>query len=261
MRRSFPYTLHLDELSGAYAWNCDPHVREAAADVLLLSGCEDDECSADASCRYGQPAGAMTSAFLDAMALVGPPTSSPTSYPSLLSTLLATLAHRGFEQRPQISSTHPFALTRTVALDDALPPGAALGPVVRVPRPPCAPREIGGGLGEMLSSLEATGFLAGALAAHAAHGAHGAHGTPAHEPPAPSAPSDGSSWSFASFFGMGGGGGGEGGGRGRAFDAEADEPPSTASFEAEFAADAEDEGGYYDEGDDDLDGFDDDFDD
>ena len=52
----FPYTLYQDA-TGA-AWALDNHmVRSAAADVILFSGCEDDQCSADASCRYGRPAG------------------------------------------------------------------------------------------------------------------------------------------------------------------------------------------------------------
>ena len=54
----FPFTL----VTSPLAWNVDPmaelHPRHAAADVILFSGCEDDECSADASCRYGLPAGA-----------------------------------------------------------------------------------------------------------------------------------------------------------------------------------------------------------
>ena len=52
----FPYTLRAD--FGAAVWNCDSHVRVACADAILFSGCEDDECSADAACRYGKPAGA-----------------------------------------------------------------------------------------------------------------------------------------------------------------------------------------------------------
>ena len=60
----FPFTLHeAAPPAGAPAWAKDPFfARSAHADVVLFSGCEDDQCSADASCRYGRPAGAMTTA-------------------------------------------------------------------------------------------------------------------------------------------------------------------------------------------------------
>ena len=162
----FPYTLL--ECDGhalpPYAWNCDPHVRHAAADVLLLSGCEDDECSADATCRLGQPAGAMTSAFLDVISH----SAGRHTYPSLLAALQQLLAARGFGQSPQISSTHPFPLSRVVSLEDVASPGAPSGPVVHLPRPPNPRRDYPGGFGEMLGA-DASGYLAMACAAQAAH--------------------------------------------------------------------------------------------
>ena len=197
----FPFTLYQDGYGGV-AWNADPRVRQdAVADVLLFSGCDDDECSADATCRYGLPAGAMTSAFLDAMAeLTVPqqagqqvsstflaPASAETqlaagqlqhdcmhrvTYPGLLERLQLGLAARGFGQSPQVSSTQPFRLDRSVRLDDVLQISGTspLGPIVHVPRPPNLRRAYEGGFGEMLCASEASGYLALALAA--SHGAH-----------------------------------------------------------------------------------------
>ena len=111
----FPYTL-LQEGHGAFVWNADPHTRHAAADVVLFSGCEDDECSADATCRHGQPAGAMTEAFLEVMSR-----SEELTYPGLLLSLQHLLEGRGFGQSPQVSSTQPFGLHRTFSLSDVWP--------------------------------------------------------------------------------------------------------------------------------------------
>ena len=170
----FPYTLHHDASTGAFAWTCDPHVRHANCDCVLLSGCQDNECSADvAATRYAQPAGAMTSAVLDALS-----THPALTYPALLVTLHSLLAARGFDQVPQISTTSPFALHRPVALDDASSASSVLGPVMFVPRAPSVRRSFDGGFGEMLSSADASALVAGALAAHAmnGHSMHGANG-------------------------------------------------------------------------------------
>jgi len=94
-------------------------------------------------------------------------------YRSLLHTLSSMLLVRGEVQRPQISSTQPFAVNRLFGLDDILPSGAPLGQVVRLPRPPNPRRAYDGGFGEMLGSSEASGYLAVAMAVSASshHGA------------------------------------------------------------------------------------------
>ena len=191
----FPYTLHPEGVSPA--WACDPLPRFAAADVILFSvrpflsfltlrtvgnvgqarrfvtnpqesgrvtysrpsisqGCEDDQCSADAACRYGMPAGAMTTAFLECFA-------KGHTYTSLITALDETLSARGFDQRPQISSTLPFELSRQVSIDDILPQGSPSAPIIRVPKQPNPRREFGGGFGDMLHG-ESTGFMGVAAA-------------------------------------------------------------------------------------------------
>ena len=97
------------------------------------------------------------------------------TYTSLLRDLKLVLESRGFEQLPQISSTQPFALSRPVALDNiVVGADATAGPVVRVPRPPCSRREIGGGFGEMLGGSDATGCASPLLPRTRGAGAHGA---------------------------------------------------------------------------------------
>ena len=54
-----PFTLY-----GHGGWGEDDNPAHSMGDVLLFSGCEDEDCSADASDRYGRAAGAMTSASL-----------------------------------------------------------------------------------------------------------------------------------------------------------------------------------------------------
>ena len=51
--------------------SCDDNPSHSAGDVLCLSGCEDHQTSADASDRYQQPAGALTSALTDVMEVYG----------------------------------------------------------------------------------------------------------------------------------------------------------------------------------------------
>lgn len=275
----FPYTLHRDPLTSGVAWNADPHVNVAQADVILLSGCEDDECSADAACeRYGLPAGAMTSALLDALAAGGgggmlaagsngaaAAAASAHTYPSLLATLHQLLEQRGFGQRPQVSSTFPFALERRVSLDDALmPASAARGPVIHVPRPPCTRRELPGSFGEMLVSAEAAGLLAGALLSsphahhHQTHHSHheAAPATPTSSkgdatdeggPPGSGGGGGASSW-FGSLFG--GVTGGAPASCSSAFDAEYGAPMPAATDDIRYAetAEEEDDEGYADDG-------------
>ena len=46
---------------------CEDNPAHSAGDVLCISGCEDEQTSADATDRYSRPAGALTSAFTEVM--------------------------------------------------------------------------------------------------------------------------------------------------------------------------------------------------
>jgi len=60
--------------------------------------------------RYGAPAGAMTTAFIDALRANPCPT-----YPELIAAMSQSLRRRGFQQRPQLSSTQRFTVDRSVS--------------------------------------------------------------------------------------------------------------------------------------------------
>jgi len=69
-------------------------------DVMLISGCEDDDTSADARPRYGAPAGAMTTAFNAVVRQGGNPSLS-----GLIQQMHRHLDRGGFTQRPQLSTS------------------------------------------------------------------------------------------------------------------------------------------------------------
>lgn len=233
-----PYTLWHDD-RGTVAWNRDVRARPADGDVVCFSGCEDDDCSADATCSQGTPAGAMTSAFLDVLGAAP----RGLTYPALHAALTDLLIARGFSQRPEISATQPFALHRPVSLTDALPPTAPLGLVVHVPRPPRQRREFEGGFQEMLTSA-ASGYIGAAVGAQLAQLAHSSGG--------------------GGNMGSGGGGGGLFGSwfGGGAHVMEAEKAPAPPKEAAEAGLMYEDEDDAYDEDDydegDDYDDYDDD---
>jgi len=73
-----------------------------AGDVQMFSGCEDDQCSMDAS-RHGRFGGAMTCSLTEAIK-----EGVDRSYPELLGRLREILVERGFEQVPRLSSSQSF---------------------------------------------------------------------------------------------------------------------------------------------------------
>ena len=102
----FNFTLH-------QGWKLDDYPAYAAADVQLFSGCEDSQCSADSMSNY-QAGGAMTNAFLKVMANHPMPL-----YPDLMSALHRELRRKGFNQKPQLSSSQRFELRdRVFSLTD-----------------------------------------------------------------------------------------------------------------------------------------------
>jgi len=81
------------------------------ADVIFLSGCQDEQCSADAlNHDTGERSGAVTDAMIKYLDEVDP---APT-YLELLAGIREILAARpGIAQRPQLSSSHPMDLNLT----------------------------------------------------------------------------------------------------------------------------------------------------
>merc|ERR1719401_683838 len=116
------------------AWKEETNPYHSAGDVQLFSGCEDEDCSADAVSSYGAAGGAMTTAFCDVLRS----TSRTLSYPELMSQLDKLMRKRGFSQRPQLTSSQQFdVVARPFQLDTAVPnSNATLGRIFRKKFPP-----------------------------------------------------------------------------------------------------------------------------
>jgi len=139
-------------------------------DVLMFSGCEDDDTSSDAASMYAAPGGAMTTAFCDVLRRNPRPI-----YPELLQLLHRHLSMGGFSQRPVLSSSQQFSLDRPFSFDDIHPNmNSQLGRIFRQRFPP-RPRPMSGPLADMLGPLGmlAGGLVVGALAGEALEGGVG----------------------------------------------------------------------------------------
>lgn len=93
---------------GSNQWKDETNPYFTKGDVTLISGCLDNEISAD-----GLKGGAMTSSLL--MVLKKYPN---LTYEGLLAQLNLLLRTRGFWQRPMLTSSQPFSLTRPFQLED-----------------------------------------------------------------------------------------------------------------------------------------------
>ena len=116
----------------AGGWVEDMNPYHCMADVQMFSGCCDDQTSADSYGAYSRPGGAMTTAFCEVLRSDPSPT-----YANLMSSLQITLRHRGFPQKPMLTSTQRFEPTRVFLIDDILlNTNSSLGRTVRYRFPP-----------------------------------------------------------------------------------------------------------------------------
>lgn len=98
----YVYTLHMDNRLKNYAILEDTHYKKTKGDVYLLSGCRDDQQSADAwEDRKSQ--GAMTYGFLKIYKKLQTGGKKP-SYKALMGGIQKLLKEKGYQQVPQISS-------------------------------------------------------------------------------------------------------------------------------------------------------------
>ncbi|CAE8640045.1 unnamed protein product [Polarella glacialis] len=134
-------------------WREETNPYHSLGDVLMISGCEDDDTSSDASSSYGAAGGAMTTAFCEVLRRNPRPT-----YPQLLDLMTRQLSSNGFAQRPVLSASQPFDLNRPFGLDDIHPNmNPQIGRTFRKKFPP-RPRPMDGPLAGVLGPL---GMLAG----------------------------------------------------------------------------------------------------
>eukprot|EP00756_Hemistasia_phaeocysticola_P064015 Hpha_TRINITY_DN7472_c0_g1::TRINITY_DN7472_c0_g1_i1::g.95763::m.95763 len=100
-------------------WREDTNPWHTLGDVILLSGCEDSQTSADASDQYRRPAGAMTTALCDTIEKHGTGT---LMMADLLFEMHQRLKRGGFSQRPMLTSSQKFnANARPFQLFDICP--------------------------------------------------------------------------------------------------------------------------------------------
>jgi len=91
---SFDYDLRSNR------WKEDTNPAHSQGDVVLFSGCEDAQTSADVMDKY-QAGGAMTNAFLSAY-------TGNDAFPRFLENVHYHLKKRGMKQRPQLTSSQSF---------------------------------------------------------------------------------------------------------------------------------------------------------
>ena len=88
-----------------------PIVDPNAGEVILFSGCRDDEKSADTTLLAGVQTGAMTYSFLEAIERGSSSDWHDYTYRSLLNAMREKLKAKGLKQTPQFSTSHPFNLS------------------------------------------------------------------------------------------------------------------------------------------------------
>jgi hypothetical protein len=98
-------------------WVADPNPAHSQGDVVLFSGCQDSQTSADTINKY-QAGGAMTQSFISAFE------ENPfATYAELLSSIHKSLRRRNFSQRPQLTSSQTFDVqNRRFSLTDGIEP-------------------------------------------------------------------------------------------------------------------------------------------
>lgn len=96
-----PFTYDM----GRRDWVEDDNPWHSEGDVVLFSGCTDQQTSADVQSMYQKPCGAMTEAFCKTLEQNPAPT-----YPQLLEGLHANLRAGGHSQRPMLTSSQRFSV-------------------------------------------------------------------------------------------------------------------------------------------------------
>lgn len=145
-------------------WIEDVNSAHSQGDVVLFSGCQDDQTSADvgggALSQY-QAGGAMTQSFIQAFQ------SNPyATYPQFLSSIHNSLKQRGFKQRPQLTSSQQFDVnSRIFSFTDGIESNTnpQIGRIQRKKFKPA--KKYGGAMDSLLgiNASTAVGILLGAM--------------------------------------------------------------------------------------------------
>eukprot|EP00978_Attheya_sp_CCMP212_P000794 scaffold1654_cov45-Attheya_sp.AAC.2 len=112
-----PHECNIRPRAGQPQWKDDINPAHSAGDVLLFSGCEDSQTSADAYDQY-QAGGAMTQSFIKAYQ-----ENSRATYPAFMASIHRHLQRRGFKQRPQLTTSQTFDVrSRIFSFVDGIEP-------------------------------------------------------------------------------------------------------------------------------------------
>jgi len=131
-------------------WIEEDNPCHSAGDVILISGCLDEQTSADATGHRGEAAGAMTTALCDSLEEHAP--GSAPACGQLLEAMRSKLLQRGFDQIPNLTSSQRFnTLERGFSVCEGFlsNTNAILGRQLRKTKHP--KMDFGGGLGDLLS--------------------------------------------------------------------------------------------------------------
>jgi len=136
-------------------------------DVIMISGCQDEQCSSDGGGGYGRPMGAMTQALTNTLER-----NAGLSISQLHDQLRNELQRGGFEQRPSITTSQNFDPSSRMfhMSDDFLPnTNPQIGRQFRKKKHPKRANLLHGGLGDMLM-MGAVGFMVAPMAGDVAAG-------------------------------------------------------------------------------------------
>lgn len=136
-------------------WVEDDNPCHSQADVTLISGCQDDQCSSDGGGGYGRPMGAMTTALCNTLER-----NPILSCAQLIDALRGELRSGGFDQIPSITSSQRFDPNRPFNPCDMIMGNMnpQIGRQFRKKKHPKRANLMHGGLGQMLMA-GAAGFL------------------------------------------------------------------------------------------------------
>jgi len=138
-------------------WIEDVNPAHSKGDVVLFSGCEDSQTSADAY-DQNQAGGAMTQSFISAFE------ENPyATYPDFMVSIHKALKRRRFSQRPQLTSSQAFdANQRVFSFVEGIEPNTNQQ-IGRIKRRHVRAKNAGGGPSPFEALIAGGGALAGAL--------------------------------------------------------------------------------------------------
>jgi hypothetical protein len=136
-------------------WAEEDNPCHSAGDVLLISGCQDEQTSSDGGGSYTQPMGAMTTALCNSLQR-----SPVMNHLELMDQLRSELRRGGFRQNPMLTASQRFDPQKLFSPCEGIEgnQNPVLGRHFRKKKKPKRASLLHGGLGQMLMA-GAVGFL------------------------------------------------------------------------------------------------------